>query len=114
MYRLHGVMLAGLFVTGFAFAPASPAAASTHTGFTLEQVLSYPFPLDLVSARHGDRIAWVIDQNGVRNVWVAKAPDFKPHQVTRFTQDDGQEITQLPFSTPGDALVFVREIGRAP
>ncbi|HKV65437.1 MAG TPA: prolyl oligopeptidase family serine peptidase [Rhodanobacteraceae bacterium] len=108
MYRLHGVMLAGLLVAGFAFPPALPAAASTRTGFTLEQVLSYPFPLDLTSARHGDRIAWVIDQNGVRNVWVAKAPDFKPHQVTRFKQDDGQEVTQLTFSPSGDALVFVR------
>src|SRR6185437_13214849 len=98
MYRMHGVMLAGLLVAGFAFSPASPAAVSTQTGFTLEQVLSYPFPLDLTAARHGDRIAWVIDQNGVRNVWVAKAPDFKPHQVTRFTQDDGQEITQLTIS----------------
>jgi dipeptidyl aminopeptidase/acylaminoacyl peptidase len=101
-------MLAGLLVAGFAFSPASPAAASTQTGFTLEQVLSYPFPLDLTSARHGDRIAWVIDRNGVRNVWVAQAPDFKPHQVTRFTQDDGQEITQLTFSPSGNALVFVR------
>ena len=108
MYRMHGVMLVGLLVVGFAFSPASPAAVSTQTGFTLEQVLSYPFPLDLTAARHGDRIAWVIDQNGVRNVWVAKAPDFKPHQVTRFTQDDGQEITQLTFSPSGSALVFVR------
>ncbi|MDE2497163.1 MAG: PD40 domain-containing protein, partial [Xanthomonadaceae bacterium] len=108
MYRLQGFMLAALFVTGAALAPPPAAAASPQTGFTLEQVLSYPFPLDLTSARHGDRIAWVIDQNGVRNVWVAKAPDFKPHQVTRFSQDDGQEITQLTFSPSGNALVFVR------
>jgi dipeptidyl aminopeptidase/acylaminoacyl peptidase len=39
---------------------------------------------------------------------VAETPDFKPHQVTRFTQDDGQEITQLTFSPSGNALVFVR------
>ena len=109
MYRLHGAMLAGLLAAGFAFSPAAPAAAaSPQTGFTLEQVLSYPFPLDLTSAHQGDRIAWVINQNGVRNVWVAKAPDFKPRQVTRFTHDDGQEITQLTFSPSGDALVFVR------
>ena len=108
MYRLHGFMLAALFVAGAALSPAPSAAASPQTGFTLEQVLSYPFPLDLTSAKHGDRVAWVIDQNGVRNVWVAKAPDFLPHEVTRFTQDDGQEITQLTFSPSGDALVFVR------
>jgi hypothetical protein len=109
MYRLHGFMLAALFVAGAAFSPTpSAAAASPQNGFTLAQVLSYPFPLGLTSASHGDRVAWVIDQNGVRNVWVAKAPDFKPHQVTRFTQDDGQEITQLTFSPSGNALVFVR------
>jgi dipeptidyl aminopeptidase/acylaminoacyl peptidase len=107
MYRLHGFMLAALFVAGIALSP-SAAAASPQTGFTLEQVLSYPFPVDLTSSEHGDRIAWVIDQNGARNVWVAKAPGFQPHQVTRFTQDDGQEITQLTFSPSGDALVFVR------
>ncbi|HXE67328.1 MAG TPA: prolyl oligopeptidase family serine peptidase, partial [Rhodanobacteraceae bacterium] len=108
MYRLHGFMLAALFVTGAALAPPPAAAASSQAGFTLAQVLSYPFPLDLTSSQHGDRIAWVINQNGVRNVWVAKAPDFKPRQVTRFTQDDGQEITQLTFSSSGNALVFVR------
>ena len=107
MYRLHGFMLAALFVAGTALSP-SAAAASPQTGFTLEQVLSYPFPVDLTSSEHGDRIAWVIDQNGARNVWVARAPGFQPHQVTRFTQDDGQEITQLTFSPSGDALVFVR------
>ena len=110
MYRLHGLMLAALFVAGTALLlPSSVAAAtSTHDGFTLAQVLSYPFPLGLTSAQHGDRIAWVIDQNGVRNVWVAEAPGFEPRQVTRFTRDDGQEITQLTFSPSGDALVFVR------
>ncbi|HET7161051.1 MAG TPA: prolyl oligopeptidase family serine peptidase [Rhodanobacteraceae bacterium] len=109
MYRLHGFMLATLFVAGAALSPSpSVAATSPQSGFTLSQVLSYPFPLDLTSSEHGDRIAWVIDQNGVRNVWVAKAPDFQPRQVTRFAHDDGQEITQLTFSPSGDALVFVR------
>src|SRR5690348_1594535 len=108
MYRLHGFMLAALFVAGAALSPAPSAAASPQAAFTLEQVLAYPFPLGLTSARDGDRIAWVIDQNGVRNVWVAKAPDFRPNQVTRFTRDDGQEITQLTFSPAGDVLVFVR------
>lgn len=107
MYRLHAFVFAAFVVATGALSPPA-AAASPQSGFTLTQVLSYPFPLDLTSAEHGDRIAWVIDQNGVRNVWVAKAPDFKPHQVTRFTQDDGQEITQLTFSPSGDALVFVR------
>ncbi len=84
-------------------APAPPRAP-----FTLQQVLSYPFAQDLTAASHGDRIAWVINLRGVRNVWVAEAPDFRPRQVTNFTRDDGQEITQLTFSPDGDELVFVR------
>src|SRR6185437_5984593 len=107
MYRLHAFVFAA-FVAATGVLPPAAIAAQSKTGFALAQVLSYPFPLGLTSAEHGDRVAWVIDQNGVRNVWIANAPDFKPHQVTRFTQDDGQEITQLTFSPSGDALVFVR------
>ncbi|MES2403552.1 MAG: prolyl oligopeptidase family serine peptidase [Pseudomonadota bacterium] len=107
MYRLHAFVFAA-FVAATGVLPPAAIAAQSKTGFALAQVLSYPFPLGLTSAEHGDRVAWVIDQNGVRNVWIANAPDLKPHQVTRFTQDDGQEITQLTFSPSGDALVFVR------
>ncbi|HEY3519891.1 MAG TPA: alpha/beta fold hydrolase, partial [Rhodanobacteraceae bacterium] len=82
----------------------TPATA----GFTLQQVLDYPFPQDLTAAEKGDRIAWVIDLRGVRNVWIAQAPDFKPRQLTHFTEDDGQELTNLTFSPSGDALAFVR------
>jgi dipeptidyl aminopeptidase/acylaminoacyl peptidase len=88
-----------------AWPAAQPPAA---TGFSLEQVLGYPFPVGLSAASAGNRIAWVIDQNGVRNIWMAQAPDFKPRQVTNFTQDDGQELTQLTFSPDGNELVFVR------
>jgi hypothetical protein len=30
-------------------------------GFTLEQVLSSPFPYDLVASKSGDKLAWVFD-----------------------------------------------------
>ncbi|MGH8112396.1 MAG: hypothetical protein ACREPL_10800 [Rhodanobacteraceae bacterium] len=84
------------------------AAPAARAGFTLEQVLFYPFPQDLTAARSGRRIAWVIDQNGVRNVRVANAPRIEPREVTRFTADDGQDITRLTISPDGDELVFVR------
>ncbi|HEY9110228.1 MAG TPA: prolyl oligopeptidase family serine peptidase [Rhodanobacteraceae bacterium] len=108
MYRLHAFVFAAFVAAAALLSPAPSAAAPPQSGFTLAQILAYPFPLDLTSASSGDRMAWVIDQNGVRNVWIAKAPTFEPRQVTRFTQDDGQEITQLTFSPSGDRLVFVR------
>ena len=88
---------------GWAIAGAPQAAP-----FTIEQALSYPFVDHLVAAPHADRIAWVRMVRGVRNVWVADGPSLTPRPVTRFTADDGQEITGLTFSPDGRTLVFVR------
>ena len=45
---------------------------------------------------------------GVRNVWLARAPDYLPRQVTANTADDGQELTNLTFSPDGTHLAWVR------
>lgn len=82
-----------------------PAPANA---FTMQQVLGYPYPTDLVAAPHDGAIAWVLDERGVRNVWLAEAPAFQPKRLTRFTKDDGQELTNLSFSPDGKYLVFVR------
>lgn len=97
----HLVLLAALL------APWAPLCAAPPT-FSMEQVLSYPYPSGLVAAERGDRIAWVVNARGVRNVWVADGPAFVPRQVTAYGADDGQEITQLTFSPDGRTLVYVR------
>lgn len=81
--------------------------AQARAGFSMEQVLHYPFVTELAAAEHGDVIAWVCNLDGVRNVWMARAPSFTPTQVTQYQADDGQEITQLTFSPDGARLVFV-------
>ena len=88
-----------------AMVPVLPAAAAP---FRLEQALAYPVLSDLVATPDGKRIAWVRTVAGVRNIWVADAPGFAPRQVTQFTADDGQELTQLAFTPDGSTLVFVR------
>src|SRR5436190_16357973 len=60
---------------------ASAAAAAT---FTLEQVLSAPFPSDLVAAPGGGKVAWLLNERGARNVWMAAAPDFKGVRLTAY------------------------------
>ncbi len=77
-------------------------------GFTLEQVMSSPFPSNLVAAKHKPRIAWVFDARGERNVWVADAPDFAARQVTAYHGDDGQAIGGLQLSPDGKTLVYAR------
>ena len=90
---------------GLLLVSGAPAWAGN---FTLDAALSYPFINSIVSAPKADRFAWVRIERGVRNVWVADAPGLSPRQVTQFTDDDGQELTQLTFSPDGSALVFVR------
>lgn len=77
-------------------------------GFTLEQVLSSPFPSDLVASKGGDKLAWVFDHQGKRNIWVAEAPAFKGRQLTRYDKDDGQEISEPVFSPDGNWIAYVR------
>jgi dipeptidyl aminopeptidase/acylaminoacyl peptidase len=84
--------------------PATPAASA----FTLEQVLSAPYPMDLTAARSGGAVAWVFDANGSRNVWVSEPPEYRARAATPYTGDDGQEISDLQFTPDGRNLVYVR------
>src|SRR5438309_9065822 len=71
--------------------------------FTLEQVMSSPFPSNLIAAKRSGRVAWVFNAKGVRNLWIADAPNFAARQVTHYGEDDG-----VPIKHPSDS-----EIGRA-
>jgi dipeptidyl aminopeptidase/acylaminoacyl peptidase len=76
--------------------------------FTLEQIMSAPFPTDLTAAPQGGAVAWVLDQNGARNIWVAEAPDYKGRRLSDYHADDGQEIAQMAWTPDGRSIVFVR------
>src|SRR5574341_385277 len=91
------------------FAGAACVAAQS---FTLEQVMSSPFPSELIVSKRGDRIAWAFDAEGKRNIWIAQAPTFAARQLTLYAQDDGGELTDLVFSPSGDSVAFVRGQGR--
>jgi dipeptidyl aminopeptidase/acylaminoacyl peptidase len=79
---------------------------------TLEQLLSAPFAADLVAAKKPNRVAWTLDDNGKRNIWVAEAPEFKARRLTSYLQDDGQELSQVSFSEDGNTIVFTRGGGK--
>jgi dipeptidyl aminopeptidase/acylaminoacyl peptidase len=91
-----------------AFLTVSVAACAAAPGhFTLEQVMSAPFPSDL-TAGPGGRVAWVLDARGVRNVWVAEPPDYRGRQVTKYTEDDGQDINEIAWLPDGRSLLYVK------
>jgi dipeptidyl aminopeptidase/acylaminoacyl peptidase len=68
----------------------------------------YPFPTELTAAPAGERIAWAMDEEGRRNVYVAEGPDYTPRKLTDYPADDAQEITSLSISADGQWVVFVR------
>ncbi len=96
-----------LFI-GIAVACTAPRLAFTQQQFTLEQVLGAPFASDLVAAHRGSSVAWIVNQRGARNVWVAAGPSWQARQVTRYQDDDGQEIESLTFTSDGRSVVYVR------
>ncbi|QQS48411.1 MAG: S9 family peptidase [Acidobacteriota bacterium] len=103
-----GVILFGLVGLWPWSAGYTAGATQDNNGFTIEQVLSAPFPSVLVTAPKGERAAWFFNARGKRNVWVAAGPDFRARQLTRYDQDDGQELSDLSFSAAGDWLIYVR------
>ncbi|NRB50439.1 MAG: S9 family peptidase [Saprospiraceae bacterium] len=84
---------------------------SDDSPFSIEAILSASFPTDLVAAPAGDRIAWVLNKEGVRNIWMASGPLWEPKQLTEYDEDDGQEISTLMFSGT-ETLLYLR--GGAP
>ncbi len=109
--RAFAAMLLLALAAPLAAQPSAPAAKAQTTapgGFTLEQALAYPFLSDLVASADGRHLAWLRTEGGRRNIWVADAPGYTPRAVTRFSADDGQELTQLAWAPDGRALVFVR------
>src|SRR3989454_1911947 len=97
-----------LSVVAFSIIFTVGSRAEQTTPFTVEQVLGFPSPENLVASSVGSTIAWSFNERGVRHVYVAEGPNFATRRVTSYTEDDGQELTQLAFSRDGRTIVYVR------
>ena len=104
-----------LLATGLLLAQAQPAgaqappvSASWKPTYTIDQFLSPASPLEVSAAKKADRIAWVSYERGLRNIYVASAPDFKPLRITRFMADDGVDVGSVRLSDDGSMAIFVR------
>jgi dipeptidyl aminopeptidase/acylaminoacyl peptidase len=93
-------------LAGILSALAAPAAAQVSPD--LMEKLSYPFLTGLVAADHADRVAWVSTIKGVRTIWSATGPVYRPHKVFSTGDDDGQELSELAVSPVGKAITWVR------
>src|SRR5664279_4315542 len=87
----------------FCFSQSS-AQTAPHA-FSLEQVLSSPFPTNLVAAEHAGRMAWVFAAKGERNVWVADVDKGEPRlRGDMGCEEEGCEDIQI--SPSGEFAVW--------
>ena len=100
--RLHRLLALSLI--------AIAANAQTTQPFTVADALSAPFMNQLTAAPAKNRVAWFVDAEGVRNVWVA-SPTEKAHAVTHYTEDDGQDIDNITWSPDGERVAYTRGTG---
>ena len=83
------------------------SGAQAPTPFALDEILAYPFPENLTASSTGAAIAWTLNERGVRNIYLADGPEFRPRRLTSYADDDGRELASLSFSDDGryrDAL----------
>ena len=104
-------VVVALILASSVVAERGPIAPAPQHQPTIAQFLKPGLPIELVSASRVDRIAWIAYEEGLRNVFTAAAPAFKPVRVTSFLNDDGVDLTQLSISDDGSTIVFVRGHG---
>ena len=75
---------------------------------SIREIDGAPFASTIVAAPAANAVAFVLNARGVRNIWVTDSTRAAARMVTAFTQDDGQDITSLAFSSDGRTLYFVR------
>jgi dipeptidyl aminopeptidase/acylaminoacyl peptidase len=91
---------------------AAPVGLRAQARFTVDDVMSFSFASGLVASPSGDRIAWVENVEGQRNIWLAAGPSWEARPLTSYRDDDGQEILSLAFTDDGNDLLYIR--GGAP
>jgi dipeptidyl aminopeptidase/acylaminoacyl peptidase len=73
----------------------------------VSQFISHPIASNLAATADGSRIAWVVNQQGKRNIYT-REQNGAIAALTNYAQDDGQELSDLVFAPNGTQLLYVR------
>src|SRR5215471_7339750 len=76
---------------------------------TLQNVMSGTFNSELRASPKGPRVAWLANQEGKRNIWVADVGShhFSPRQLTDYAADDGLDIGDITWTPDGQSVLYV-------
>jgi dipeptidyl aminopeptidase/acylaminoacyl peptidase len=105
---LLSFLLVGLVQHRGFTAGGPPVASAAASAFTIEQILGVASPSELVPSPTGHAVAWVFNERGRRNVWVAEGAELRARPLTSFTEDDGQQMADLSWTPDGRAVLFTR------
>ena len=93
------------------FAATIPPAAAKAETFSIHDVLSAPFPTDLHASPKGNKAAWIANDRGSRNLWVADATADGAHgarQVTAYIGDDGVDMGEVRWTPDANSIIYTR------
>ncbi|HVJ54102.1 MAG TPA: prolyl oligopeptidase family serine peptidase [Aliidongia sp.] len=82
-----------------------------YKDLSIERIAGAPYPYGMVAAPHGGAVAWIYNERGARNIWVAEpssAASYQARRVTAYAGDDGMDIADLRWSGDGAWLVYTR------
>lgn len=97
---MRRLLAATLLVALLGFSTTAMAKA-----YDVADVLSAPFPDNLVVSPDGSVLVWKVDASGVRNLYTNAGGSI--HAITHYTADDGQDI-DMPQILPGnDGVVYL-------
>ncbi len=76
---------------------------------TIDQMLSVPFPSGMTASSDGNLIAWVFNNQGENNIFIATGQNFaQVSKLTNYAGDNGVGINSLSFTDDNQWLVYVR------
>lgn len=109
MNMIQPIAMGALSVVASAAALAAPDHAARPLG--IAQIASAPFPYDLVASPVDGTVAWIYNERGARNVWIARPGPHGGYHATRltpYTGDDGSVISNLAWNGDGRTLFYTR------
>jgi dipeptidyl aminopeptidase/acylaminoacyl peptidase len=88
----------------------TPLEAQPVRDLSIEQIASAPFPSGLTASPRDGTVAWIYNERGARNIWIAAhaAGAYSSRRLTNYTGDDGVDIVDLTWSGDGKLLFFTR------
>lgn len=106
--RNHIVRAACALLASTCLGGISSLAQARTADFTIEQVLSAPFPSSLVAASKDGRVAWVYNKDGARNVWIAEpsGKGFTSRAITTYSGDIGSDMGELAWDPSGQQVFY--------